>query len=197
MDFEAISLTVVAFVQANQRWAPVIVFLVSFAECVAMLSLLVPGTFFLLALGVIAGSADINLFPLAISASCGAGLGFWVSYWFGFTVGPKTSEYWPLNKNPEMLEKGHAFFEKWGILAIILGHFLGPVRAVIAVVAGIVQMPMWQFNIANWIASFAWGFGLLYMAGAIGDYTARWHALWGGFWASLVSAIGKYLPGLI
>ena len=75
MDFDAISQAVVAFMQANQRWAPIIVFLIAFAECVAILSWLVPATFFFTALGTVAGASGLNLFPLGLSASCGAGLG--------------------------------------------------------------------------------------------------------------------------
>jgi membrane protein DedA with SNARE-associated domain len=84
-------------------------------------------------------------------------------------LGPRVGDYWPLNKNPQLLERGHAFFEKWGVASILIGHFFGPLRAVIAIVAGIVQMPFWPFQIANWIASTVWGFALLYGAGRLAE----------------------------
>ena len=139
----------VEFMRTNQQWALPIVFFVAFAECVAIFSWLVPATLFFTAFGAVAG----------------ASFGFWLSYWVGLRLGPRVDDYWPLRDNPNLLRKGHDFFEKWGFLGIIIGHFVGPVRAVIALVAGIVQMPFWLFQLANFVASFAWGFGLLYGAG--------------------------------
>ncbi len=95
-------------------------------------------------------------------ASLGAGTGFLVSYWAGLFLGPRVHDYWPFRNNPQMLQRGHDFFEKWGVASILIGHFFGPLRAVIAIVAGIVRMPALQFHLANWAASFAWGFALLY-----------------------------------
>lgn len=179
VDLEAVARSVIAFMQMNQRWAPIIVFLIAFCECVAILSWLVPATVFFTALGAVAGASGLDLFPLALSAGCGAGLGFWVSYWFGLKFGPRAADYWPFRDNPQMLEKGHVFFEKWGMLGIFIGHFFGPMRAVVALVAGIVRMPAWQFNIANLVASFAWGFGLLYGAGLAGGEVMRLRGFWG------------------
>ena len=56
------------------------------------------------------------------------------------------------------------------MLGVAIGHFFGPIRAVIALVAGIVKMPFWPFQIANFAASFAWGFGLIYGAGRFSEY---------------------------
>jgi membrane protein DedA with SNARE-associated domain len=155
----------VEFMRANQQWAIPIVFLVAFAECVAILSWLIPATVFFTAFGAVAGASGLNLVPISIAASLGAGFGFWISYWAGLLLGPRVGDYWPLRDNPALLQRGHDFFEKWGILGVLIGHFFGPVRAVIALVAGIVKMPFWAFQLANWTASFAWGFGLIYGAG--------------------------------
>lgn len=163
----------VEFMRANQEWAIPIVFLVAFAECVAVLSWLVPATVFFTAFGAAAGASGLNLVPLAIAASAGAGCGFWISYWVGLKLGPRVGEYWPLNRDPQMLERGHAFFEKWGVASILIGHFFGPLRAVIAIVAGIVKMPFIPFQIANWIASGIWGFALLYGAGQLAALMAK------------------------
>lgn len=163
----------VAFMQTHQEWAIPIIFAIAFGECVALLSWLVPATVFFTTFGAVAGASGLNLVPLAFAASLGAGCGFWVSYWLGLFLGPRVDDYWPFRDNPQMLERGHAFFEKWGVLSILIGHFIGPLRAVIATVAGIVNMPFWPFQIANWLASFAWGFGLLYGVGHIGALLAR------------------------
>lgn len=172
-DLEQAMKALVEFMQAHQQWALPIVFAVAFAECVAVLSWLVPATVFFTTFGAVAGASGLNLVPLAFAASLGAGSGFWVSYWAGLFLGPRVHEYWPFTKNPQLLDRGHAFFEKWGFASIIIGHFFGPLRAVIAIVAGIVVMPFWAFQLANWVASFAWGFGLLYGVGRVSEFFAR------------------------
>ncbi|MBN9443083.1 DedA family protein [Bosea sp. (in: a-proteobacteria)] len=165
--------TLVEFMRVNQEWAIPIVFLVAFCECVAILSWLVPATVFFTTFGAVAGASGLNLVPLALAASLGAGSGFWVSYWAGLILGPRVHDYWPFTKNPQLLDRGHGFFEKWGLASILIGHFFGPLRAVIAIVAGLVAMPAWQFHLANWLASFAWGFGLLYGAGRLAEFVTK------------------------
>lgn len=162
--------TLVEFMRANQEWAIPIVFLVAFAECVAILSWLVPATVFFTAFGAVAGVSGLNLFPLSLAAALGAGSGFWASYWVGLRLGPGVGNYWPLKNNPQLLDRGHAFFAKWGFASILIGHFFGPLRAVIALVAGIVKMPFLSFQLANWAASFAWGFGLIYGSGRLAEF---------------------------
>lgn len=173
MDFETPMRAIAEFAHANAAWAVPIVFVVAFCECIALLSFLIPATIFFTVFGTMAGAGGLDLFPLGLAASAGAGAGFWVSYWFGLLVGPRAGEYWPLRKNPHMLKVGHDFFEKWGTIGIFLGHFIGPVRAVIALTAGIVQMPPLPFHIANWLGAVAWGFGLIYGSGSFGQLLMR------------------------
>lgn len=162
----------VEFVRANPQWAIVVVFLIGFGECFAFVSLLVPATVFFVAFGAFAGAAKLNLLPLALAAGVGAATGFWASYEIGRWIGPAARHRWPFRAHPEAMDRGHAFFEKWGAPGIFLGHWFGPVRAVIALVAGMVQMPPLPFHIANWAASLLWGFLLLYGTGMMGDYGA-------------------------
>lgn len=168
-DIEAMMRPLVTYLQMNQGMILPVVFIIAFCECVAFLSFLVPATVFFSLFGAFAGAAGLNLAPIAISISLGAGCGFWLSYWAGEKLGPTAQNYWPFSKNPQMLERGHVFFEKWGMAGIFFGHFIGPMRAVVAIVAGICQMPFWPFQIANWAASFAWGFGLTYAGGIMGQ----------------------------
>lgn len=171
---EALVLWMVDFVRANQQWAVPLVFLMAFAECVAILSWLVPATVFFTAFGGVAAASGLNLFWLSLAASLGAGLGFWISYWAGLKLGPRIGDVWPFRTHPDWLPRSHDFFEHWGAPSIAFGHFLGPIRAVIAIVAGIVKMPAIPFQIANWTAAFAWGFGLIYLGEWLSDIVVKW-----------------------
>lgn len=165
--------TAAEFAQANAAWAPVIVFVVAFCECIAFLSFLVPATAFFTVFATAAGASGLAPLPLALAATAGAGTGFWLSYVVGVKFGPSAGSYWPFKNNPDLLKKGHDFFERWGAPGVFFGHFVGPVRAVIAVVAGIVKMPPLHFHLANWSASFVWGFMFFYGFGLFGQQLAR------------------------
>ena len=77
---------------------------------------------------------------------------------------------WPLSRYPNLLPKGHEFFEKWGVWAIVIGRFSGPLRASVPIVAGVTQMPQIKFQIANWSSAFLWAFVLL----SPGTYGMKW-----------------------
>ncbi len=173
MDFDGWMRSFAEFAQANAAWAPLIVFAVAFGECVAFLSFLIPATAFFTVFATAAGASGLAPLPLALAASAGAGLGFWASYWVGLAVGPKAKHYWPFTRSPELLTRGHDFFERWGAPGVFFGHFVGPVRAVIAITAGIVRMPPLQFHLANWSASLVWGFMFFYGFGLFGQQLSR------------------------
>jgi membrane protein DedA with SNARE-associated domain len=67
-----------------------------------------------------------------------------------------------LSRHPDLLPRGHDFMEKWGVPGIFLGRFFGPLRASVPLIAGIVEMPYWPFQIANFTSAFVWAFVLLW-----------------------------------
>lgn len=158
------------YIRAHRDWAVPLVFLIAFAESATILSWGISTPVFLAVIGVAANAYGGNLLPLQLATSCGAGLGFWLSYWLGLVLGPHIEDRWPFKGRPHWLAEGHAFFEKWGVLGIFFGHFFPPARGAVATVAGIVKMPTIPFQVANWTASFIWGFGALYSAGRLSEY---------------------------
>lgn len=158
---------VIAFVRGHEAWAIPIVFLLAFGESLAFISLLIPATVIMWSIGALVGVSGISFWPLWVAAGIGAGLGDWVSYWLGYHYHDQIARLWPLNRHPQLLPRGHAFFEKWGIAGIFLGRFLGPLRAIVPLVAGACEMPRMQFQLANWTSAFLWS-GWTLGAGALG-----------------------------
>ena len=58
--------------------------------------------------------------------------------------------------HPEWLESGEAFFHRHGGISIALGRFIGPIRPVIPVVAGMLGMPARYFYFINIISAVVW-----------------------------------------
>ncbi|HEY7666380.1 MAG TPA: DedA family protein [Xanthobacteraceae bacterium] len=168
-SLEAHAKDVVEFVRLHQAWAAPVVFALAFGESLAFISLLIPAWAALLGIGVLIGSGGLNFWPLWIAGALGAAFGDWLSYWVGVKLGPPVAHVWPLSRHPELLPKGEAFVNRWGVLAIFIGRFFGPLRASVPLVAGIFRMPFWPFQVANFTSAFLWAGVLLTM----GDVAAK------------------------
>ena len=154
MNIEQYAADILAFVRANQMWAAPIIFALAFAESLAFVSLLVPAWAVLVGMGALIQSSGISFWPIWLAASVGAAFGDWLSYWIGSKFGPAIADKWPLNRHPQLLPRGEAFMDKWGMLGIVIGRFFGPLRAAVPLVAGIFQMDYWRFQVANWSSAF-------------------------------------------
>jgi membrane protein DedA with SNARE-associated domain len=155
---------IVAFVRDHQAWAAPMAFGVAFLESFCFLSIIWPGTAILVAISglLAAGGVGIDvLWPAILAAGVGGTLGYAVSYWIGLYYKNDIKTMWPFNRNPSLLERGETFFAKWGAIGVFLGHFFGPVRAIIPVVAGMYAVPQWQFQLANITSAFLWAAGVI------------------------------------
>jgi membrane protein DedA with SNARE-associated domain len=83
---------------------------------------------------------------------------------------------WPLSRHPDLLPRGERFMARWGVLGIFIGRFFGPLRASVPLVAGILAMPFWRFQIANFASAFVWA-AVLLMLGDVVSRTVK--MLWG------------------
>jgi membrane protein DedA with SNARE-associated domain len=75
-----------------------------------------------------------------------------VGHYFKDSIG----SIWPFSRHPNLIPKGEEFFDEHGLWSVFLGHFIGPVRAVIPVIAGMFSMPQLPFQIANVSSAFIW-----------------------------------------
>lgn len=152
---------IVAFVQANQAWAAPVAFLLAFGESLAFVSLFLPSTVILVAIGGLLGASGIDVWTVVFAAWLGGSLGYAISYWLGFYFKDQITSFWPFRDYPNMMQRGEVFFEKYGIFGVFLGHFFGPVRAVVPVIAGMAAMPQIPFQIANITSAFIWAAGVI------------------------------------
>jgi membrane protein DedA with SNARE-associated domain len=144
------------FVRDHKEFAPAVVFVFAFAESLAFLSLLVPSSAILVALSLLFGASGLPLTSLVIAGGIGASCGYGLSYWLGLHYREQVLRVWPFRDNQPMIERTEAFFRRWGALGVFFGHFFGPIRAVIPVVAGANRMPALPFQIANITSGFLW-----------------------------------------
>ena len=169
---EAYATQILDFVRANQIWAAPIIFALAFAESLAFVSLVVPAWAVLVGMGALIQSSGISFWPIWVAASIGAALGDWLSYWIGWKFEHAIANKWPLSKHPQLIPRGEAFMQKWGMLGIFIGRFSGPLRAVVPLIAGIFQMDYWRFQLANWTSAFVWAAVILLLGDIVGKAIA-------------------------
>lgn len=170
MSLTEYAMQVVEFVKTHQAWAAPIVFALSFGESFAFLSLLLPATVILFGVGGLMGAGDVPFAPVCFAAAIGSILGYGISYYIGLHFKEALHGMWPFTRHPELIPRGKAFFDRWGAIGVALGHFFGPVRAVIPVVAGMYELNQAQFWIANILSSSVWAVGIL----APGAFGIKW-----------------------
>ncbi|VAX76974.1 SNARE associated Golgi family protein [Serratia symbiotica] len=161
MTFNTVINMVSELVHQHASWVSPIIFFLAFGESLAFLSVLLPTTLILLSVGMLINKSGLDFWAIWSAAAVGAFFGDWVSYWIGHHYQSQVVQIWPLSRNPQILIRGHAFFERWGVLGIFIGRFFGPLRAVVPLISGLCGMPQGHFQLANITSAMIWAFAML------------------------------------
>lgn len=148
--------TVLDFIAAHTYMSYGVIFLISLSESLAIVGLVVPGTVIMFSIGAVIASGSLSLLPVLVFAALGAIVGDGVSYWLGHHYRDRLRSVWPFSRYPAILASGETFFHKHSRKSIMFGRFVGPVRPVIPVVAGMLGMPPLSFTIVNVLSAVAW-----------------------------------------
>ncbi|ORU91848.1 MAG: phosphoesterase PA-phosphatase [Cycloclasticus sp. symbiont of Poecilosclerida sp. N] len=147
---------IIQWVTDYPLWSGAIIFLVAMLESLAIIGVVVPGVAIMFAIGTLISNGTLDMFTTTLWAAAGASVGDGLSFALGKHYKDKIHTIPWFKKRPDVLNKGHVFFEKYGVLSILIGRFVGPIRAVIPLVAGILDMPLKQYLPINIIASILW-----------------------------------------
>lgn len=129
---------------------------IALVESLALVGLLVPGVVLITASASLAGHQDIAPATVILVAFLGAIIGDGLSFWLGYTQRENVHRLWPLSRYPEWIDHGERFFQRYGTFSVFLGRFVGPVRPVIPMIAGMLQMSPRTFTLANVFSALLW-----------------------------------------
>jgi membrane-associated protein len=157
-------------VQTYGVWVYGLLFLIIFAETGLVVTPFLPGDSLLFAAGALAATGAFNIWILVPLLIVAAVIGDAVNYSVGNAVGPRVftsldrASIWHRLLNRDHLDKAHAFFEKYGGKAIILGRFVPIVRTFVPFVAGAGTMTYSTFALYNVTGGVIW-VGICTLAG--------------------------------
>ncbi len=153
-----------------------LVFLVAFLEAVALIGVIVPGSTLIVFAGALAARGVFNPVDLICFAIAGAILGDGLSFWLGQHGADFFKESNKVFK-PDLLEAGTRFFRKHGAKSVFLGRFVGVVRMVVPLVAGLSHMEPKRFYFWNITSAFAWAISHI-LAGYLLGHAWRVFEVW-------------------
>ncbi len=155
MDLDLID-PVLGWISAHPAWAGAVVMLIAFFESLALVGLVLPGAVLMFGVGALVGAGTLSLWPTLAWAAVGAIGGDGVSFWLGKHFHQRIRTVWPLRRHPELLAQATNFFHRHGGKSILFGRFVGPIRPVIPLVAGMLEMPTRRFIPVNIISGLLW-----------------------------------------
>ena len=137
---------------------------VIFAETGLFFCFFVPGDALLFTAGLLCGTQYLEV-PLwlltgsvAVSAFLGNVTGFFTGKYFGKRLFQMKDSFFFKQRH---LEKSHAYYEKYGGIALIGGRFLPVIRTFVPILAGAIEMNGWKFNLYNLIGALLWSGSLI------------------------------------
>jgi membrane protein DedA with SNARE-associated domain len=137
-------------------WTLAVVFLAAFLEAVALIGTFIPGSTAMFIAGALVGTGSLNLGWLFACAIVGAVAGDGMSYWFGHRYKDTIARLWPFSTHPQLLESGQRYFARHGSKSVVFARFVAPLRAIVPVVAGMLQMSPTRFYAMNVLSALLW-----------------------------------------
>lgn len=147
---------ITGWLTANPSWLGLAIFLVACLECMAIAGIIVPGTVLLFAIAVLAGSGALSLGETLLLGFCGGLLGDGLSYFLGRRFHQNIRRLPGLRHHPEWIGGAELYFQRYGIASLLVGRFIGPLRPMLPMVAGMCDMPFPRFAAVSVIAGAGW-----------------------------------------
>lgn len=185
-----------AWLSGNPQWLGVAIFLIACIECLAIAGIIVPGTVLLFAVAVLAGSGTFGLGETLLLGFLGGLLGDALSYAIGKYFHQGIRRLPVLRHHPEWIGSAETYFQRYGTASLLVGRFIGPLRPMLPMVAGMLDMPLPRFIAVSLVAAAGWSVAYLLPGWATG--AAIRLPLPEGFWlqAGIVAAVLAVLVGL-
>lgn len=140
----------------NPNWLLFSIFFVSFIESLALAGIIVPGVLILFLVASVAGHLDFAISSVLIAGFLGAIAGDGISFYLGRYFKDSIPKVWPFSRYPDTLTMGENFFHKHGGKSVMIGRFIGPIRPILPLIAGMLGMSQIRFAAFNSASAVIW-----------------------------------------
>ncbi|WJY14327.1 DedA family protein [Pectobacteriaceae bacterium CE90] len=127
-------------------------------------------------------------FPLLVIASA---MGYWLSYLQGkWLHSMPRVQGWLAHSPSRYHQRAHTLFSRYGLPALLFGRFLGFVRTLLPLLAGMSTLSHSRFQLYNWLGALVWVYIMTKLGGMITAISKLPHH------SNLVMEILIILPGV-
>lgn len=140
-----------------------------FLESGVFFGFFLPGASMLFTAGLLSSQGFFNVWVLIPLLTIAAILGDNVGYWFGNKIGAPLLERNTRFFRHEHLEHAREFYERHGVLAVVLARFVPIVRTFAPIVAGMAGMRYRLFVFYNITGAFLWAAGVTFLGFYLGE----------------------------
>lgn len=144
------------WVHQYPAWTGLVIFTIAMSESLVIVGVVVPGAILLVGVGALVALGLLDWWTSMAWAIAGAVVGDGLSFWIGYHYRDRLRRLWPFSRFGPLLERGERFFRRHGGKSVAFGRFVGPVRAVIPTIAGMLAMRPSRFVIINVLSAIAW-----------------------------------------
>ncbi|NLG10457.1 MAG: DedA family protein [Coriobacteriaceae bacterium] len=139
-------------------WVYIPLFIIIFVETGLVVTPFLPGDSLLFTAGIfVADGGGLNLAALLILLSVAAILGNTSNYWIGNKVGQAIIDSGRVKVlTPERIKQTQEFFDKYGLLAVVVTRFFPIIRTFAPFIAGLGRMHFGRFMLFNLIGGVLW-----------------------------------------
>jgi membrane-associated protein len=144
--------------------------LIIFAETGFFFGFFLPGDSLLFLAGLLASRELLSMWILVPVLILASFLGYLFAYWFGKRLGGwlvhRPDSFW---YKKIYIDKAHAFYKRFGPVAVLLGRMVPVVRTFCGIVAGMVHMDFKPFLVYNLLGSILWACIFTILGYYVGD----------------------------
>ena len=97
---------VLTWVRQDQEWSAPLVFVLSFCESFAFVSLVVPATVILIGISALIATMGLNFWPVWAAAVLGAIAGDWMAYHIASRYKDGILQLWPFSTHEQLVVRG-------------------------------------------------------------------------------------------
>ncbi len=147
----------------------VILFVIIFAETGLVVTPFLPGDSLFFAAGALAAASKLDIRILIVLFLIAAILGNITNYAIGRYIGPRIFQIKSRWIKIEYLERTKAFYDKYGVTAVVLSRFVPIFRSFVPFVAGIGQMPWGTYVFYTILSGVLWVIPITLLGYLFGD----------------------------
>ena len=146
---------IIVWLEKNPQWVALGIIGASFIESFALIGIIIPGV---VLLAVISGLAATSLSAIEVVflAYFSSLLADVISFFIGFSFRNSLNKMWPFKRYPEFLKEGQNFFKSYGMIGLFTGKFIGPIRPLLPITAGSLNMDKKRFFLIEIFSCFLW-----------------------------------------